>query len=412
MTKVSLLTLGCKANQSESSVIEGTLRKYGISIVGLEDSPDYCIVNTCSVTSKSDCNSRQLIRRAAKAGSKVIVTGCYSQIRKDVVSSIPGVVTVVDIRKKHTIPDIVTGEETTPHYGYYSRSRPFLKVQDGCNFRCSYCSVPLARGRSMSIPLDEVIKNARQIEENGYNEIVLTGIHLGMYGHDLHHRSDVAELLRKMLGKTRIPRIRLSSLEVNEVTEEILELFADARLCNHLHIPLQSGSNKILEKMGRKYTKEQFISVIKKIAGMVPNVSIGTDIIVGFPGETEHDFEETGRLLRELPFTYLHVFPYSPRPDTAAYYFPDRPGKNIVEKRLEILALLNKQKKNEYLKGQTDRVLDIIVEEQDGKYITGTSRNYLKIRSASSYAEKGTIVNIGSLSVIDDLLCGDVVKQP
>lgn len=408
--KVSLLTLGCRVNQSESSVIEGTLREHGATIVGLHENPDYCIVNTCTVTAKSDYNSRQLIRRAAKAGSRVIVTGCYSQLKSDIVTKMPGVTDIIDIRNKHKIPDIITGDKTVPHFGHFSRSRPFLKVQDGCNFSCTYCSVPLARGRSTSIPLQEVVESARQIDLNGYKEIVLTGIHLGTYGHDLPGKENIATLLKNILKHTEIPRIRLSSLEINEFSDELVELLCEERVCNHFHVPLQSGSNRILKLMNRKYRTDFFIKKIHEIASRVNNISLGTDIIVGFPEEKDKDFEKTHEMLRELPFTYLHVFPFSPRPDTAAFNLSNRPDGEVTDQRLKKLLRLSKQKKNEYMQKQISRVLDVIVEEKNSEnIITGTSRNYLKMRSLSRSCTKGSLVNIRSLSIVNDMLVGDAV---
>jgi threonylcarbamoyladenosine tRNA methylthiotransferase MtaB len=283
--KVTLLTLGCRVNQSESAVIEGSLQAAGATIVDLNDNPDFCIVNTCTVTAKSDYNSRQIIRRAAKTGARIIVTGCYSQLRPDVVGEIPGVVRVVGNEKKFEIPQLLSDEPTPLFFGSYRHSRPSLKVQDGCNFRCSYCAVPRARGNSRSVAAEEVVRRVREIVAGGYKELVLTGIHLGTYGHDLPEKITLNILIKKILQDTKIHRIRLSSLEVGEVDDELIEIFQDKRICKHLHVPLQSGSNRVLKLMKRTYNIGNYTSRIEAIISRTDNLSLGTDIIIGFPGE-------------------------------------------------------------------------------------------------------------------------------
>ncbi|MEW6108474.1 MAG: tRNA (N(6)-L-threonylcarbamoyladenosine(37)-C(2))-methylthiotransferase MtaB [Nitrospirota bacterium] len=424
--KVTLLTLGCRVNQSESAIIEATLRKKGVSVVGLEENPDYCLVNTCTVTSKSDYNSRQLIRRAARAGAKVIVTGCYSQLRPEEIKKIRGVHGICDNNNKYDVIDIFTTAENANDksssqteltenpeelfFGSYSQSRPYLKVQDGCNFRCSYCSVPLARGRSRSIPLKEVIRRAQEIELYGYKEIVLTGIHLGAYGHDLSEKTDINSLIKKLLENTKKCRIRLSSLEISEINEELVELFQDKRLCNHLHIPLQSGNEKILRLMRRNYTPEKFTGMIKRISERVDNVSIGSDIIVGFPEEGEKEFNDTLSMINDLPFTYLHIFPFSARPGTEAYNMKNLPLQSEVKNRLKSIREIAVQKKRNYLNRQLNKSLETVIEDRtpDG-FTTGTSSNYLKIRIRSDVHEKGSIVNVRSVRLANDMVEGIVI---
>ena len=408
--RVSVLTLGCRVNQSESSVIKGTLEENGITIVDIKEKPDLCIVNTCTVTAKSDYNSRQLIRRAAKGGAKVIVTGCYSHLQKDKVRSMPGVIELVDNTRKYEIVNLITGQETNLVFSRLGRSRAYLKVQDGCNFRCSYCSVPLARGRSKSVPLDEVVERVQAIEAAGYNELVITGVHLGMYGRDFPDKVSLKRLIKYILSCSRLKRIRLSSLEINEVDDELIELLQDIRLCKHIHLPLQSGSDKILQLMRRNYTSTEFSSKILKICSKVDNISVGSDIIVGFPGEGDEEFKQTYNFLQSLPISYLHVFPFSARPDTEASKMKNRTPDHTIKNRIDVLNELIRTKKDTYLQKQLYRVLDVIIEEKtsDGHAI-GTSGNYNKVSMPIRKAIKGSIVFVRILKASGNLLEGFII---
>ncbi|MEC4675400.1 MAG: tRNA (N(6)-L-threonylcarbamoyladenosine(37)-C(2))-methylthiotransferase MtaB, partial [Nitrospirota bacterium] len=405
--KVALLTLGCRVNQSETADIKGSLRENGVTIVGIKDNPDICIINTCTVTARSDYTSRQLIRRASRTGAKVIVTGCYSQLKPEEAARIPGVSEIVDINNKFSIIKLVTGDSAGIPYGNYNRSRPYLKIQDGCNFNCSYCSVPLARGKSRSVPADEVIKRARMIGAGGYNEIVLTGIHLGSYGHDLKEKTGLGALLKNLLKQTSIHRFRLSSLEINEVDDELIELMREDRVCNHLHLPLQSGSNKILKLMRRNYSAETYAEKIEKLSSRIENISIGADIIIGFPGEGEKEFDESFSLIEAGAFSYLHVFPFSGRSGTQAAGMKDLPSQSAVKDRMERIMSLNVHKKESYMSGQMNRTLDVILEERtnDG-IVAGTSANYLKINVRLKDYIKGSIANIRPLKIIDGRIEG------
>jgi threonylcarbamoyladenosine tRNA methylthiotransferase MtaB len=410
--KVSILTLGCRVNQSESAIIEGTLKENGVTIVNLNDKPEYCVVNTCTVTAKSDYNSRQLIRRAAKAGAKVIVTGCYAQLRREEAKGLPGVCKVIDNGRKLDVISEITCGKPSPFYGYYSRSRPYLKVQDGCNFRCSYCSVPLARGKSVSVPEEKVIDRARIIESAGYHEVVLTGIHLGSYGYDRPGNANLKRLLKRLLRETSIRRIRLSSLEISEVDDEMIDILADQRLCKHLHLPLQSGSERVLELMKRRYTLKTFSGTVGKIVEKVDNIAVGSDVIVGFPGESEEDFSNTLTFVRDLPLAYMHIFPFSPRPGTDAFHMPDRLDSRTVKKRAEALAKISGGKRREYMMRQLNRTLDIIAEEEDGGDCLGTSGNYLRIRALQAAGQRGSLVFVRPAAVNDGMLEAFPISKP
>lgn len=410
--KVSILTLGCRVNQSESSIIEGTLKQSGVTIVNLNEKPEYCVVNTCTVTAKSDYNSRQLIRRAARAGAKVIVTGCYSQLRNDEAKGLPGVWKVIENGRKLDVIGEITGCKSPPFYGYYSRSRPHLKVQDGCSFRCSYCSVPLARGRSVSLPEETAIERAKIIESAGYHELVLTGIHLGSYGHDLPGNATLKKLLGRLLKETSIKRIRLSSLEIGEIDDEMIDIIADKRICKHLHLPLQSGSERILLTMKRRYSLKRFFSTVEKIVGKVEGIALGSDVIVGFPGEGEEDFLNTMAFLRDLPLAYMHIFPFSPRAGTEAATLKGRPDNQTTKRRAQILAEMNRFKKREFMEGQLCKTLDVIVEDMNGEDWLGTSGNYLRIRVRVPGDAKGNLVFVRPVAIDDEILEGALISSP
>jgi threonylcarbamoyladenosine tRNA methylthiotransferase MtaB len=409
--RVALLTLGCRVNQSESSVIEGTLEANGVTIVNLNDNPDYCIVNTCTVTQKSDYNSRQMIRRGVRNGARVIVTGCYAQLRPDEIASIQGVTEIVDNRRKYEIIHKILEKPLEPCFGKSSHSRPYLKVQDGCNFTCSYCSVPIARGKSVSTPVEDVLRRAGQLVDEGYQEIVITGIHLGTYGNDLLPKTGLVSLIKRILLETKIHRLRLSSIEIGEVNDELIELIQEDRLCRHLHLPLQSGSNAILGAMRRNYSRESFIRSLDRIHSRIRNVSIGTDVIVGFPGEGASEFAETLELLENAPVTYMHIFPFSARPGTEAYHYKDRPSSGTVRSRLEKLRELNAEKKERYLNAQLDAILEVVVEEKVcGDAFSGTSDNYLKVLSSGKGILKGSVVSVRPERVCDGHLEGSLIR--
>lgn len=409
--KISILTLGCKANQSESLDMESRLRSSGYSIVDLSQEPDICIINTCTVTAKSDYQSRQLIRRAARVGSEVIVTGCYSEIMKEEVSRISGVTKVVPNDKKYLIINELIGDKSYNTLDFSSaRSRYFLKIQDGCNFSCSYCIIPRARGRSRSLKPDVVIQKISEVS-NFYNEVVLTGIHLGTYGYDLQPKLKLSGLIELILKETSIHRIRLSSLEIKEIDDQLLDLLSDRRVCRHLHIPLQSGDDSILKRMRRNYNIADFFKGISKIFNMYPNISIGTDVIVGFPGEGEEEFNNTLQIIEGLPFSYLHVFPYSLRTGTEAAIMKPHVREHIKKQRASIIREIGTQKSLNYMKNQIGSILEVLIEKQIGDGYIGLSSNYLRIRTASKNLSPRNIVNIMVSNIIDRELFGHPVGK-
>lgn len=409
--KASILTLGCKANQAESIEIESYLRSAGYRIVDINESPEICIINTCAVTAKSDYQSRQLIRRAIKTGSKVYVTGCYSEINKGEVERLNGLFRIIPNDKKYLIIKELTSNNSINTLDFTSsKSRYFFKIQDGCNYSCSYCIIPKARGRSRSLDPELIIERIREVSHY-YREVVLTGIHLGTYGNDLKPKLKLSQLIERILKETPIKRIRLSSLEIGEIDEQLLELLSDSRICQHLHIPLQSGDDNVLRRMKRNYRVKDFLKGIYKIIERYPGISIGTDVIVGFPGETNEEFNNTRQLIESLPFSYLHVFPYSVRSGTEATNLSPYVNDYIKKQRAAILRDVSSQKRLDYSKRQIGRTLDVLIERRIDSYYIGLSSNYLKIKTASHNLPLRDIVNIRISEIIDSELFGHSVEK-
>jgi len=423
--KISIQTLGCKVNQSESAAIEGLLRENNYDVVKHDEGPDVCIINTCTVTAKSDYQSRQLIRRAARSGARVIATGCYAQLRSDDLSKIKGVNLLVGNSEKTNIIDhinklstdngapstiICPPAQSLKYQPYHStRSRAFLKIQDGCDSSCSYCTVPLARGMSRSLHPDDVTRSVENLAGSGYREVVLTGIHIGSYGNDITPAHSLVDLVTSLVSSFSQLRIRLSSIEPQEFHDEFLSLMKDGAVCRHLHIPLQSGSNRILKLMNRRYTTQHYAQLINSISTHYPDICIGTDIIAGFPGERDDDFQDTVKFVNELPISYFHIFPYSKRPGTPAAVAPDQIEVKITKERVAILREISKKKKYDYMMGNIDRTLDAIVEQRSRKrgiYKT-LSDNYLNIFIESEDLWPGQRLKVRVISMTGDTLYGE-----
>jgi threonylcarbamoyladenosine tRNA methylthiotransferase MtaB len=410
--KAAIITLGCRVNQSESELIEGNLKSHGFSISGLSEKPDYCIINTCSVTAKSDYQSRQLIRRAVRSGAKVIVTGCYSQLNAVDIDKIDSNIEIVDNANKVSYFNTLFGITSCNDISYSSRSRPHVKVQDGCNYSCSYCIVPLARGKSRSVNIEAILKHINRFVESGFQEVVLTGIHLGSYGHDFNPKLKLSNLIKTILKETNIHRIRLSSLEVKEVDDELIELLQSERICRHLHLPLQSGDDTILKLMNRTYSSSEFISTVEKILNRIPDICLGADVIVGFPCEGIIEFSNTKELIEQLPISYMHIFPFSPRPKTLAAQMKNRVDESEKKRRFLELNELNMVKKTSYMSSQIGRTLEIIVEDKhDDTSLLGTSSNYLKILTSACGASKKTCMNIRVTQVDGFVLRGTPIEK-
>jgi threonylcarbamoyladenosine tRNA methylthiotransferase MtaB len=401
--KVALTTMGCKVNQYESAALAEDLRKKGFSLVSFRSPADIYIINTCTVTTFSDFQARQLIRRAKRANpqAKIIVTGCYAQVAAADIAVLNGVNLVVGNDQKHTIPALLQKGAINPkgtlsddifqqkHFcempltKFSERTRAFLKIQDGCNAFCSYCIVPFARGKSRSLPPENVLEAVTKFAQNSYKEIVLTGIHLGAYGHDLNPRTNLTSILSQIINCRKDVRFRLSSIEPREITDELLHLLnKEDILCPHLHIPLQSGDDKILQLMRRNYDSYFYRMLIEKISAAISDLAIGVDVMVGFPGEGDAEFNNTFKLLQDLPVAYLHVFPYSERPGTAAQkLYPQVPEK-IKKERASILRNLSSKKRSEFTLRFLGKKLDVLVEKTKDKktgLMKGFSNNYLPV---------------------------------
>jgi threonylcarbamoyladenosine tRNA methylthiotransferase MtaB len=326
--RIAFTTLGCKINQYETDLMRQDLASRGNTIVPFDAEADVYVVNTCTVTAKSDYQCRQVIRSVVRRGrdAKVVVTGCYAATRPEEIRNIPGVDLVIGntdkamihghIMKTVSVPDVaVPATASIQTKALYGRTRGFLKIQDGCNNRCSYCIVPLARGVSRSADPGQLVNEFERLVQAGCPEIVLTGIHIGTYGADLENGPDLTGLLRILLSKRRGSRLRLSSIEPKEISEGIIDLMGQG-LCRHLHVPLQSGDDAILASMKRDYTVGFYRELLDQIAKRVPAVALGADTIVGYPGEGDAEFQNTMDLVEKSPLTHLHVFSYSPRPGT------------------------------------------------------------------------------------------------
>lgn len=420
--KVGICSLGCKVNIYESELVTNILKNNNYTVVDFEDKADIYIINTCSVTNESDKKSRKMINRAKKnnPAAIIIVMGCYSQVNAedidaDIVLGNKDKSKIVEIieeyiktkQKKKIIYDLTKVDfEKMEITNFDSHTRAFVKIQDGCNAFCSYCIIPYVRGRVRSKDPEDVIKEVTTLVEKGYKEIVLTGIHTGRYGTDIN--TNLEELLNKLVNIPNIYRIRLSSIEINEITPGIKELLKENKvMAKHLHIPLQSGSNKILKLMNRRYNKEEFLSMVDNLKD-IPDISLTTDLIVGFPNEDEEEFNETIDTLKKIGFTKIHTFPYSKRKGTPAATMDNQVSPEEKKKRVHrILDLSNKYEHNFY-ESKIGKIYDGVVEiHSNGTTIVHTS-NFIPV-IINDIVEEGTIVDVKIEKVEDLKVYGRIV---
>lgn len=405
--KVGICSLGCKVNIYESEVVTDLLKKGGYEIVPFEDKADIYIINTCSVTNESDKKSRKMINRAKKNNSEaiIVVMGCYSQVSSDDIeadiilgnkdkSKIVEILNdfIRDRESKKIIYDLSSVEFEKMEISHFdNHTRAFVKIQDGCNAFCSYCIIPYTRGRVRSKNKEDVIEEVSRLVKDGYKEIVLTGIHTGRYGIDIN--SSLYELLCELVKIPNIYRIRLSSIEINEVTPEIIDLYKNNKImARHLHVPLQSGSNKILKLMNRRYNKEEFMKMIDKLRE-IEDISLTTDLIVGFPNETDDDFEETMDTLKKIHFTKIHTFPYSRRRGTVADKMDGHISGDIKKKRVHEVIELSNEYENEYYKSKIGKVYDGVVEIHDNGLVVVHTSNFIPV-IINDNVENNSIVNV------------------
>jgi threonylcarbamoyladenosine tRNA methylthiotransferase MtaB len=397
---VAFTTLGCRLNQADTQALQTLLETRGFRTVPLEARPDVVVVNTCTVTARAELSDKRAIRRAARAGGRVVVTGCWAQTSPADVAALGGVDLVVGNADKARLPDLLADltragaprvevsdiagarlEPVAPRTG--GRARAFLKVQDGCQHRCAFCVVPLARGRSRSLDPARVEEHVRALVAAGHPEVVLTGVDLGHYGADLLPRTGLAVLLARLVTIEGLRWLRLSSMLPAYFTDDVLEIVtASPAIAPHLHVPLQSGSDRVLRAMRRPYTAAMYRGLVERLADAIPRLGLGADVIAGFPGETEDDFAETSALVEALPFSYLHVFPYSARRGTEAAGRPGRVPAGTAAARAGRLRAIAAVKNRRFRESMLGRVEDVLVlEERDRATgdLVGLTGNYMEV---------------------------------
>jgi threonylcarbamoyladenosine tRNA methylthiotransferase MtaB len=415
MTSFAIQNFGCRVNQAEAFAWASEFQKRGLKLDGDFERSGLIIVNTCTLTGKADRDARRFIRRIIRLNprAKVIVTGCLAERNPGEIQMIPGVWKIVSNSEKSALPQVIFSEAPAESSGEARvvapfRSRALLKVQDGCNMACSFCIIPRVRGKSASLPKDRILARIRELADEGFREIVLTGIHLCSYGRDLRPKTSLLELLREIDGRESGLRIRLSSLDPRLLPRPWLEHFASSKTISpHFHLSLQHGSERVLQAMGRKSTLAEYRDIMAFLRSRSPEAALGADIIVGFPGETEEDFESTARFLTDSPLNYFHVFSYSPRPGTAASSLKPVDDKKRKE-RAARLRKLSQLKNLAFRKSLIGRELGGIVIQKDAHGAEILTGNYIDIRLPSCSAPEGNEVKVKILSVSDKETCGEM----
>lgn len=429
--KVALQTLGCKLNYSETSSIGMQFLEKEFEVVDFQEMADVYVLNTCSVTESAERECRQIIRRALRQNPEafIIVTGCYAQLRPEEIARIKGVDAILGSNEKFKLFSLlenfnkrdltcisVTPTENLTDFGVAhstdadSRTRAFLKIQDGCDYTCSFCTIPLARGASRSLALKEVVNEFKKLLDSGYKEIVLTGVNVGDYGKNIE--TNLFNLLTELIKIENEFRIRISSIEPNLLSDEIIELVPESeKLCNHFHIPLQSGSPGILKAMQRRYTIEDYENLIYKVKNRLPDAGIGVDVIVGFPGETEEDFIHTHNFLRELPISYLHVFTYSERPDTKAISLSGIVDVQERKRRNNILRILSEKKRAKFYSDMIGTKQAVLFENNNKNgLIQGFTSNYIRVQTDFNESLTGQICPITLTGAEADICTGTILS--
>ena len=420
-SKVALHTLGCKLNFSETSTIGKQFLSNGFEIVDFKDKADVYVFNTCTVTQNAERECRQLVRRVLRKNPEafVVVTGCYAQLRPQEISDIPGVDAVLGSNEKFNLFNILNDFKKSELACIYvgslnnvtdfgeahstdadSRTRAYFKIQDGCDYKCTFCTIPLARGSSRSMNPQYAVDEFKRLIDQGYKEIILTGVNVGDYGKSFGY--NFFQLLTKLININGDFRIRISSIEPNLLTEDIIDLISgEKKLCNHLHIPLQSGSQDILKAMQRRYSVKDYEKIIFNANDKIEYLGVGVDVIVGFPGETENHFIETYNFLRDLPISYFHVFTYSERPDTKAINLTGKVEITEKKRRNKILRTLSEKKKHQFYKQMLGRDLDVLFEDEliDNK-MKGFTSNYVRVINEydQSFINELTSVNLNRIT--------------
>lgn len=404
--RVSFLTLGCKVNQYETQQLREGFLSSGFREVEPDAPADVVVVNTCTITGVSDKKSRQLIRGAVRRnpGARLLVTGCMADTDFERLEEMVGVGRVFPHADKERLvstfleeegldPEVATQQGIRDFGG---RHRVFVKIQDGCDLKCTYCIIPFVRGASRSRTIDQVVSEIATIHQRGYHEVVLTGIHIGLFGHDLEPAIELADLVEAILGCTELPRLRISSLDSNEVTPRLLELLAEQpRLCGHLHLPLQSGCDATLRRMGRLYRRHDFLECVAAARAARPDAAITTDLIVGFPGETEPELEESLATVEEAAFAKIHLFPYSVRPGTPAERLRGQVDPRVVRERKRRIEALERSAAHAFRQRAVGQEMEVLVEErrEDGRWV-GLTENFIRVVFAASESLDNRLVRV------------------
>jgi threonylcarbamoyladenosine tRNA methylthiotransferase MtaB len=430
--KVAFYTLGCKLNFSETSTLARLFEEGGYAKVDFEENPDVFIINTCSVTENADKKCKQLVKRAQKINSEALIAivGCYAQLKPEEIGKIPGVDIVLGANEKFNVLDHLDKLETKPgksiikydsikkttefipSFSYGDRTRSFLKVQDGCDYFCTFCTIPLARGKSRNATIEQTVNEARKIAATDVKEIVLTGVNIGDFGQD--GSENFHGLVLALDEVEGIERFRISSIEPNLLSNEIIDfcLTKSKRFVPHFHIPLQSGSNAMLKAMRRKYERELYAERVETIKRNNPDCCIGVDVIVGFPGETDEEFSKTVEFLKDIDISYLHVFTYSERANTTAIKMGDSVPMDIRRERSKILHLLSDRKKRHFYEQNKGQIRTALIEsEQDEGWMYGFTDNYVKVRIPFDLSLANKLVEVKLTKVnSDDSMDCEIVK--
>lgn len=427
--RLAVVTVGCKANFADSAAIVRTAVLEGFEVVPPAAPADVVVINSCTVTHRADRDSRSLARRARRKnpGATIVLSGCYARVSPDARSRVPEAdywigsgngedgtgQTLSGILKRIRGGSATPGTFLSEHAAdlLLGHRRTFLKIQDGCDSACAYCVVPLARGKSCSLPEAEILKGAEAAEADGARELVLTGIHIGRYGADRGEPDALPSLVRRLLGRLSEARIRLSSIEPKELSGPLLDLLAEhRRVCPHLHVPLQSGCDRTLSRMRRPYRAREYREAVSEAAERIPGVQIGADVLAGFPGETREEFQETMRFLRDAPVHYLHVFPYSSRPGTESAGWKDDVSPAVKKERVAALLSLDREKRERFGASQAGKILEVLAERElrgVGR-LSGRSENYLEVVFPAGGHWLGKLCRVRTSAFRDGVLWGEV----
>jgi len=417
--RLYLTALGCKLNQSEMESWARRLAAAGCEIVENPADADLCIVNTCTVTHVAARKSRQRVRRCARSNphGQVVVTGCFAEINPVEAAQLPGVGLVLGTTGKERLVETIVerfgfsapGRNADVQRIPAMHTRAFVKIQDGCDNACTYCIVRVARGRQRSRPLHAILDEILERQAEGYQEIVLTGVHIGAYGRE--RGETLADLVREILGHTQFPRLRLSSIEPWDLSSDLVRLWENPRLCRHLHLPLQSGCDDTLARMNRRYTTAQYRDWVCSARAAIPDLAVTTDVIVGFPGEDEREFAASAEFVANMDLARIHVFPFSARPGTAAASMPDQVSPQTKKERAKRMCAIARQSANAFQRRFLGRTLDVLWEKQKAGQWNGLTDNYIRVWVASSQNLANRIVPARLLEWTNQGLCGELVGE-